>query len=124
MTPAEGSSCQRRRPWRYDVGNAWWLLCHASPQVGIASQARLRDSSWVSKRWRPKKRQSELMLNVNWWHRNTRTAPPQSIAVSPPATVPVSATPSPNGTAIPAATHSRKVRSTARTTRSPSRSFA
>ena len=28
---------------RADVGNAWWLLCHASPNASGASQARLRD---------------------------------------------------------------------------------
>ena len=48
MIAADGSICQRRSPWRYEHGNAWWLLCHASPHVGIASQARLRDSSCVS----------------------------------------------------------------------------
>src|SRR5438067_9737243 len=64
MMPADGSICQRLSPCRYEVGNAWWLLCQASPQVGIASHARLRDSSPVSYSWRPKKWHSELMLNV------------------------------------------------------------
>ena len=56
------SSCQALSPWRYDVGNAWWLLCQDSPNVNGESQSRLRDSSPVSKSWRPKKWHSELML--------------------------------------------------------------
>jgi hypothetical protein len=27
MTSADGSSCQRSRPWHAEVGKAWWLLC-------------------------------------------------------------------------------------------------
>src|SRR5258708_25821826 len=45
ITQAEGSSSRRRRPWPAEVGKAWWLLCHASPSDGSASQRRLRDSS-------------------------------------------------------------------------------
>ena len=45
-----------------EVGKAWWLLCQASPKVGIAIRARLRDSSLVSKSRLPKTWQSELML--------------------------------------------------------------
>src|SRR5213078_3274037 len=101
ITAAEGSSSQRRRPWRYDVGKAWWLLCQASPNVNGASQARLRDSSDVLKRWRPKKWQSELMLYVTWWTTSMRTPPPHSSAVSPAPTVPPIATPSPNAAASP-----------------------
>ncbi len=62
MTSAEMSSCQRPRPWVAEVGKAWWLLCQASPKVGIAISARLRDSSVVSKSRLPKTWQSELML--------------------------------------------------------------
>ena len=62
MTSAETSSCQRPRPWTAEVGKAWWLLCQASPRVGIAIRARLRDSSVVSKSRLPKTWQSELML--------------------------------------------------------------
>ena len=47
MTSADGSNCQRRSPCAADVGKAWWLLCHASPNDSGASQARLRDSSPV-----------------------------------------------------------------------------
>ena len=62
ITQAEGSNCQRREPWRAEVGNAWWLLCHASPNVKNDSHARLRDSSPVVEAGAPKKWQSELML--------------------------------------------------------------
>ncbi len=33
MSQAPGSSCQRPRPCRADVGKAWWLLCQASPNA-------------------------------------------------------------------------------------------
>ena len=62
MSIAEKSISHGRRPCRAEVGKAWWLLCHASPNESGASQARLRDSSSVGKRRRPKKWQSELML--------------------------------------------------------------
>ena len=45
--PTDRSASASGRGGR-SVGNAWWLLCQASPHVGIASQARLRDSSRVS----------------------------------------------------------------------------
>ncbi len=48
-------------PCSAEVGNAWWLLCQASPKVKNESQNRLRDSSFVPKRRLPKKWQSELI---------------------------------------------------------------
>jgi hypothetical protein len=45
-------------------GNAWWLLCQASPNASGASHARLRDRSRVAKGRRPKVWQGELMLKV------------------------------------------------------------
>ena len=101
ISHADGSSCHQRSPCRAEVGKAWWLLCQASPKVGGASQARLRDSSPVAKRRRPKKWQRELMQKVAWWRTNIRTAPPHSSPVRPPTIVPVSATPSPKGMARP-----------------------
>src|SRR4029077_2005463 len=49
ITAADGSICLFFMPCTAEVGKAWWLLCQASPKVGIASQARFRDSSVVSK---------------------------------------------------------------------------
>ena len=62
MTMAEKSISHGRSPCRAEVGKAWWLLCHDSPKDSGASHRRLRDSSSVSNRRRPKKWQSELML--------------------------------------------------------------
>src|SRR5262249_39800614 len=61
ITPAVGSSCLAFIPWTAEVGKAWWLLCQASPKVGSASHARLRDSSVVSKSRLPNMWQSELI---------------------------------------------------------------
>ena len=61
MTIAEVSICQRRMPCSAEVGKAWWLLCHDSPNDGIASHSRFRDSSFVSNWRRPKKWHSELI---------------------------------------------------------------
>ena len=62
ITSAEMSIWKRPRPWVAEVGKAWWLLCQASPRVGIAISARLREWSVVSKSRLPKTWQSELML--------------------------------------------------------------
>ena len=62
MTSAERSTWARPRPCAADVGNAWWLLCHDSPNDGSASQKTLRDSSAVLNLRRPKTWQMELML--------------------------------------------------------------
>ena len=78
ITSADGSSSQRPIPWRADVGNAWWLLCHDSPNVISDSQNTLRDSSGVLKRLRPKTWQIELMLNVTWCSSISLIAPPHS----------------------------------------------
>ena len=93
MTSALGSSMRsyQRIPCAADVGNAWWLLCHASPKDSGASQARLRDSSPVSKRLRPKKWHSELIEYVTWCSSRIRTAPPHSRPVSAAVSVPPSA---------------------------------
>ncbi len=56
------STWYQRRPWVAEVGKAWWLLWKASPRVGIAISARLREWSVVSNSRRPKVWQSELML--------------------------------------------------------------
>ena len=93
----EGSNCQARRPWACDVGNAWWLLCHASPKVKNDSQKRLRDSSFVWNACRPKKWHSELIEYVTWCRTSSRTAPPHSRPVSPVVIVPPMAMPSRNG---------------------------
>ena len=66
ITQADGSNSQRRSPCAAEVGNAWWLLCHASPKVRNESQNRLRDSSLVANRRRPKKWHSELIEYVAW----------------------------------------------------------
>src|SRR5687767_2157850 len=41
ITQADRSISHQRSPCAADVGNAWWLLCHASPSENGASQARL-----------------------------------------------------------------------------------
>jgi hypothetical protein len=64
MNRPPGSISRRRRPWKAEVGNAWWLLCQDSPKVKSDSQATLVDSSSVANRRRPKKWQIELMLKV------------------------------------------------------------
>src|SRR3954452_16015389 len=109
ITHEDGSNCQGLRPWRADVGNAWWLLCHASPNVKNDSHNRLRDSSPVANCRRPKKWQSELMLYVEWCRTSIRTAPPHSRPVSASVSVPPISQPRRNGTIRPARTQTRNV---------------
>ena len=44
------SNSYQARPWRADVGCAWWLLCQPSPNVISATHQLLRESSRVAKR--------------------------------------------------------------------------
>ena len=75
-------------PWNADVGNAWWLLCHDSPNEIRLSSHTLRLSSADVKLRRPQKWQIELIENVTWCSRKMRIAPPQSSAVNAPCQVP------------------------------------
>ena len=118
------STSRRPRPWAADVGNAWWLLCQASPNVISDSQARLRDSSSVWNRLRPKKWQSELIENVAWCRTSRRTAPPQSTPVRALVRLPPISQPRRNGAMKPASAQPMNVRSTNATTGSLSRSGA
>ena len=75
-------------PWNAEVGNAWWLLCHDSPNEIRLSSHTLRLSSDDLKFRRPQKWQIELIENVTWWSRKIRIAPPQRSAVTAPCHVP------------------------------------
>src|SRR5438128_10567454 len=48
-----GPNSYQARPWRDEVGWAWWLLCHPSPKVMSATHHRFRESSVVAKRRPP-----------------------------------------------------------------------
>ena len=124
--PAPRSNCQRPRPWRAEVGKAWWLLCHASPKASGASQARLRDSSPVANGRRPKKWQSELMLKVDVVQdEHPHGAAPQQAGQPARERAAVSATPEAERDAPGRpTTQSGKVRSMKRRSRSASRSLA
>jgi hypothetical protein len=116
------SSSHQRRPWRADVGNAWWLLCHPSPKAITPKKRLLRLWSWVSKGRVPQMWQTELMLHVRWCTMQMRTNPPQSTPsraavhelVMAPAMTP--------GTSSPSATQSGNKALIARTRRSARRS--
>src|ERR1700727_2612117 len=112
------------RPWKADVGKAWWLWCQASPIDSGASQNTLRDSSSVSNRLRPKKWQTELIDHVTWCRRKTRTKPPHSKAVSAAPIPPPMSQPSVKGIAKPRTTQRKNSLSMTRITPSLSRSDA
>ena len=59
-----GSNSYQARPWRADVGWAWWLLCQPSPNVRSATHQLLRESSFVAKRRRPHMWVAELTSHV------------------------------------------------------------
>ena len=111
ITRPETSNSHQRRPWNAERGNAWWLLCQASPMEGVASQNTLPEWSSVAKRRLPKKWQIEFTLNVAWWNRKTRAKPPHRAADNAPPIPPATMYPSPKGIAMPAATIGRKARS-------------
>src|SRR5438128_994252 len=49
----DGSNSYHARPWRAEVGCAWWLLCQPSPNEISATHQLLRESSRVAKRRAP-----------------------------------------------------------------------
>ena len=111
MTIGEMSISKRPRPWRAERGKAWWLWCHDSPNVGIASQATFVDLSSTSKRRRPKKWQTELIDHVAWCRKNIRTKPAHSSVHSAPVIEkPCRTKPSTNGISRLRPTKARKLR--------------
>ena len=42
IRPAPGSIWCASAPWRAERGNAWWKLCHASPNEMIAERREVR----------------------------------------------------------------------------------
>ena len=63
-------------------------ISHAFPRESSASQKTLVDLSSVSNRRWPKKWQTELIDQVMWCTKNTRTRPPQNRASSAAVSVP------------------------------------
>jgi hypothetical protein len=111
MTAAEMSISHGLRPWTAERGNAWWLWCQDSPNVGIASQATFVDLSSTSKRRRPKKWQTELIDHVAWCRKNIRTKPAHSsVHSAPDSEKPCSKKPSANGISRLSPTKARKLR--------------
>src|ERR1044071_1011001 len=70
------STCHHSNPCTAELGNAWWLLCHDSPNVGIARTTLLVLWSFTWYVWLPKTWQTELMLHVVWCTTNIRMSPP------------------------------------------------
>ena len=58
------SSSYQARPWRAEVGCAWWLLCHPSPNVRSATHQLLVESSRVLKRREPQRCVAEFTSQV------------------------------------------------------------
>src|SRR5215475_11120458 len=84
MTRALGSSWPFSAPCRAQVGSAWCRLCQDSPNDAIASQATFLDLSRTSNSSLPKVWQIELIDQVTWCKKATRTRLPQKNAVSAP----------------------------------------
>src|SRR4051794_41535490 len=84
MIRAEVSSCPRSTPCRAQVGSAWCRLCQDSPIDGMASHQTLTDLSRVRNGRLPNVWQMELIDQVTWCNKETRTRLPQKNAVSAP----------------------------------------
>src|SRR2546422_9263620 len=67
--PGSSAASKRRRPWKADEGNAWWLLCHDSPNDSRLRTHTLRLSSDDLKFRRPQKWQMLLIENGTGWRR-------------------------------------------------------
>src|SRR5579872_3499547 len=80
MTRALESSWPRSAPCRAQVGSAWCRLCQDSPNEAMASQATLTDRSRDTQSVLPQVWQMELIDQVTWCSRVTRTRPAQKNA--------------------------------------------
>src|ERR1700745_284757 len=76
------SICPLSTPCRAQVGSAWCRLCQDSPNDAMASQGTLRDLSRAMQSSLPKTWQTELIDQVTWCSRATRTRLAQKNAVS------------------------------------------
>src|SRR6188472_4543378 len=79
-----GSNSYHARPWRDEVGWAWWLLCHPSPNVNSATHQLLRESSRVAKRRLPHMCVAELTRYVECRPATTRRKIAQFTSPHPP----------------------------------------
>jgi hypothetical protein len=82
------SICFGSSPCTAEAGNAWWPLCHDSPNDGSASSQTFRLSSRVLNGRLPYTWQIELIEKVTCWKRKIRISPPQTIASRPACHVP------------------------------------
>src|SRR5258708_91804 len=84
MLRAAMSICPLNTPCRAHVGSAWCRLCQDSPNESTASQATFFDLSLASNSRLPKVWQIELIDQVMWCRKDTRTSPAQKNAISAP----------------------------------------
>src|SRR6201996_5607437 len=80
MTRADWSIWPLRAPCRAQVGSAWCRLCQDSPNDAMASQATLTERSRDCQSVLPQVWQIELIDQVTWCSRVTRTSPAQKNA--------------------------------------------
>src|SRR5580704_4986997 len=78
------SICPLSTPCRAHVGSEWCRLCQDSPKDRMASQFTFLDLSLTSNSSLPKVWQIELMDQVMWCRKATRTRLPQKNAVTAP----------------------------------------
>src|SRR6266516_273702 len=78
------STSYHLRPWRDDVGWAWWLLCQPSPKVSSATSQLFVDLSRVEKRREPHRWVAELTSQVACKPSTVRTKMPHIKKGSPP----------------------------------------
>src|ERR1035438_3616736 len=84
MPRALESTWPRNAPWRAHVGSAWCTLCHDSPIDSTDSHHTLPERSRERSGRLPVTWQMELMDQVTWWNRPTRTSVAQKKAVTAP----------------------------------------
>src|SRR5690349_25026786 len=111
MIRAVESICPRRTPWRAQVGSAWCRLCQDSPIDRKASHQTLPDLSRLLNGRSPMVWQIELIDQVTWCSRETRTSDAQKKAVSAPCQLIDQSPPMTAGSSIEPATMSGKARS-------------
>src|SRR5207249_6124281 len=85
------SGCHHLRPCRADHGNAWWLLCHPSPNAKTAVTTLFRLPSAVGYGRVPHRWFTEFTHRVAWSTRNCCRRPPHRNPTSASYAVPPTA---------------------------------
>mmetsp|Transcript_8495 Transcript_8495/g.35477 ORF Transcript_8495/g.35477 Transcript_8495/m.35477 type:complete len:214 (-) Transcript_8495:964-1605(-) len=78
------SICHHSKPCLAENSNAWWLLCHPSPNARMPIHQLFRERSPVLYVWLPQTCATEFTAHVMWYTQHVRTQNPHTSQGKPP----------------------------------------